>query len=76
MLHRREDKGPKRKRNEAKGRHKRGCSENAETILVKKMSALIKSETFNILYNRSKIHIFLNTSPPNDSEAQSCLQGT
>ena len=58
MLHRREDKGPKRKRNEAKGRHKRGCSENAETILVKKMSALIKSETFNILYNTSKIHIF------------------
>lgn len=52
MLHRREDKDQKAKKNsEAKERHKRDCSENRETILV-------KSDTFNILYNTSKIYLF------------------
>ena len=51
-------KKEKKKKNEAKERHKRDCSENRETILVKKMSALLKSDTFNILYNTSKICLF------------------
>lgn len=56
MLHRREDKDQKAKKNsEAKERHKRDCSENRETILV-------KSDTFNILYNTSKIYLFFKIS--------------
>ena len=57
----RDQKG-KKKKNEAKERHKRDCSENRETILVKKMSALLKSDTFNILYNTSKICLFFKIS--------------
>lgn len=49
-------------KNEDKERHKRDCSENRETILVKKMSALLKSDTFNILYNTSEICLFFKIS--------------
>lgn len=39
----------KKKKKEAKESHKRDYSEKAETILIKKMSALLKSNTFNTM---------------------------
>lgn len=42
-------KGKEKKKEEAKESHKRDYSEKAETILIKQMPALLKSNTFNTM---------------------------